>query len=68
MHDFLVSQIADIMHVTLQIHVSIPAKNTCPNSTTETLVKGVRYVKSYSKNTRTMSMTLFWCPYRLLLT
>ena len=68
MHDFLVSKIADIMHDTSQTCVSISAKNTCSNSTAKTLVEGVTYVKSYQKNTRTMSMTSFWCPYCLLLT
>ena len=35
----------------------------CLKSTTETVEKGVKYVKRNTKNTRTKSMTLFSCLY-----
>ena len=37
---------------------------TCSNSTTETLEKGVKYVKVNNKNPWTGSLTSFWCFYR----
>ena len=35
----------------------------CSKSTIETLEKSVKYVQSNNKNTRTTSMTSFWCFY-----
>ena len=36
---------------------------TCSKSTTETVEKGVKYVKVNNKKPRTTSLTSFWCFY-----
>ena len=36
---------------------------TCSKLTIETLEKGVKYIQINNKNTKTMSLTSFWCFY-----
>ena len=50
-----------VLQTTVGLHQLTQLTFTCSKSPIEALEKGVKYVQSYKKNTRTTSLTSFWC-------